>query len=115
MARAGTLVNKAETLLEIKRAEGEVRGMKESAAREKERILRDARREALELQEKLRREAEDRAAAIVRKAEEEIAKEREGILAKGRKEAEALRAAGMGNVDRAVELVVAKFQGATDA
>ena len=108
-------MNKAETLQEIKRVEAEVRGAKEAAEREKERILREARREALELQEALRREAEDRAAAILRKAEEALGKEREAVLAEGRKAAEALRVAGVANVDRAVELVASKFQGALDA
>lgn len=108
-------MNKAETLSEIKKAEGEIRAMKESAQKERDRILHEARREALELQERLRREAEGRATAILAAAEKEIAKEREAILAQGRKEAEALRASGMGNVTRAVDVVVAKFQGALDA
>lgn len=108
-------MNKAETLEEIKRAEAEIREMKEAAARERDRIVRDARRESLELQERLRREADERAAAVVRAAEAEIARDRESVLAKGRREADALRAAGMANVERAVELVVAKFQGALDA
>jgi len=115
MRAPGTSLNKAETLLEIKRAEGEVRAMKEAAGREKERILRDARKEALELQEQLRGQAEESASAVLKKAEGQIAKEREAILAKGRQEAEALQAAGMANVDRAVEVVLTKFQGALDA
>jgi len=108
-------LNKAETLEEIKRAEAEIREMKEAAARERDRIVRDARRESLELQERLRREADERAASVVRAAEAEIARDRESVLAKGRREADALRSAGMANVERAVELVVAKFQGALDA
>ncbi len=89
--------------------------MKEAAERERERIIREARRDVLELQDKLRRDAEDRAAAILTRAEEAIAKEREAILAKGRREAEALKAAGMANVEKAIGLVVQKFQGALDA
>jgi ATP synthase H subunit len=108
-------VNKAETLLEIKRAEAEIRGMKEGGERERERIVREARREALELQERLRRDAEDRAAAILKNAEGELARERESILEKGRREAAALKAAGLANVDRAADAVVQRFQGALDA
>jgi len=89
--------------------------MNEAAEREKERLLRDARREVLELQERLRAEAEARGAAVLRAAEEVLAREREAILAKGRKGAEAMRAAGISNVDRAADIVVAKFQGALDA
>lgn len=108
-------MNKAETLSEIKRAEADVRSMKDAAEKEKERILREARREVLELHESLRQEAETAAAAVLRGAEEGIAKERDAVLAQGRQQAEALKAAGMKNVDRAAELVVSKFQGALDA
>jgi len=89
--------------------------MKEAAEREKERALRESRREVLELQERLRAEAEERGAAVLRTSEEALARERDAVLAKGRKEADARRAAGMGNVDRAADIVIAKFQGALDA
>ncbi len=89
--------------------------MKESAERERERALREARREVLELAERLRTEAEERGAAVLRASEEVLAREREAVLAKGRKEADARRAAGMANVDRAADIVMAKFQGALDA
>jgi V/A-type H+-transporting ATPase subunit G/H len=108
-------LNKAETLLEIKGAEAEIRAAKEAAGRERDRIAREARREALELQERLRHEADERAGAILGDAEAALAKEREAILAKGRQQADALRAAGMANVDRALEVVLTKFQGALDA
>jgi len=108
-------LNKAETLLEIKGAESEIRTMKGAADRERDRIAREARREALELHEQLRRGADERAAAILRDAEAALAKERDAILAKGRQQADAVRAAGMANVDRAVEVVLTKFQGALDA
>ena len=108
-------MNKAETLSGIKKAEGDIRAMKEAASNERDRIAREARREALDLQERFRREADERAAAILRKAEEELARERETILAKGRQEAEALKAAGAKNVDPASDLVVRKFEGALDA
>lgn len=108
-------MKKAETLLEIKRAEEEIRGMKTAAERERDRILRDARREVLELQDRVRGDVDGHANAILREAEGELAKERETILAKGRKDADALKSKGAANVDRAVEKVLAKFQGALDA
>ena len=113
--RRGDFLNKGELLLEIKHAEAVIRGMKEAAGRERDRIVREARREALELQDALRKEADEAAAAILKKAEQALAGEREAILAGGRRNAEALKAAGMANVDRAVQLVLAKFQGALDA
>ena len=108
-------MKKAETLLEIKGAEAAIQDMKRAAEAERDRIVREARREALELQDRLRREADERAAAILQDADAVIGKERDAILAKGRAEAEALKAAGMANVDRAVEVVARKFQGALDA
>src|SRR3989304_2174541 len=99
----GSPLNKAETLEEIKRAEAEIPEMKEAAARERDRIGRDARRESIEVRERLRREADERAAAVVRAAEAEIARDRESVLAKGRREADALRSAGMATVERGVE------------
>jgi len=115
MRAPGTPLNKAETLSEIKKTEGEIRTMKEAGSSERDRIVREARREALDLQERSRREADERGAAVLRKAEEEIAREREAILAKGRREAEALKAAGAKNVDASSDLVVRKFEGALDA
>src|SRR3989304_9547999 len=78
----GTPLNKAETLEEIKRAEAEIREMKEAAARERDRIVRDARRESIEVRERLRREAAERAAAGVRAAEAEVARGPAAALAK---------------------------------
>lgn len=115
MRAPGAPLKKAETLSEIKKTEGEIRVMKQAAAAERDRIAREARREALGLGERLRHEADERAAAILRSAEEELAKEREAILTKGRREAEALKAAGTKNVDHAADAVVLKFQGALDA
>jgi ATP synthase H subunit len=108
-------LNKAETLSEIKKTEGGIRAMKEAATTERDQIVREARREALDLQERYRRDADERAAAVLRKAEEELAREREAILAKGRREADAIKAAGAKNVDAAAELLVRKFEGALDA
>ena len=42
-------MGKEETLLKIKAAEAEVRAMRETAERDRDRITRDARREALDL------------------------------------------------------------------
>jgi len=115
MRAPGTSLKKAETLSEIKKVEGTIRAMKQEAVNERDRITREARREALELQDKLRKEADARAAEILRAAEGQISREREAILARGRRDAEALKAAGMANVDLAADVVVQKFQGAIHA
>src|SRR5437879_8436263 len=62
-------MRKEETLQKIKAAESQVRGTKETVLVERDRILRDARREAFELRETLRRQAETRYAEILKEAE----------------------------------------------
>jgi len=105
-------VKKEETLQRIKAAEGQIRSAKERAAAERERILRDARREAFELRESLRREAEKRYEEILREADRATAHEKETILAAGRKRAAELAGQASGNLDRAVDLLIQKFKGA---
>jgi len=108
-------VKKEETLQRIKAAEGQIRSAKERAATERERILREARRESFELRESLRREAEKRFEEIVREADRATAQETETILASGRKRAAELAGQASGNLDRAVDLLIQKFKGAVNA
>src|SRR5437667_2576714 len=108
-------MRKEETLQKIKATEGQVRGMKETVLAERERILRDARREAFELRESLRREAEKRYEEILREADRATAHETEAILAAGRKRAAELAGQASGNLDRAVDLLIQKFKGAVNA
>src|SRR5947208_12873769 len=99
-------MRKEETLQKIKATEGQVRGMKETVLAERERILRDARREAFELREQLRREAERRHAEIIHEAESTIARETEQILAAGRRDADALKAKADANLERAIDRLI---------
>jgi len=114
MSRA-VRMGKEETLLKLKGAEAEIRAMKEAAAKDREQALRNARREALELREKLRGQAEVRYREIVKAAESLLVAERERILDGGRAEAAKTSSMGKANVDRAVELVLRKFRGALHA
>ncbi len=107
-------MGKEETLQKIKDAEAEVRKAKAAAADEKERILRDARREAFELRETLRAEAEKRQVEVLKSGDAAIAREREAALEKGRREAEALRTEAQSNIDRAVDRLIEKFKGAVN-
>lgn len=108
-------MGKEETLQRIKETEAEVRRAKGSALDEKDKILRDARKEAFELREALRSEAEKRQEAGVKVSDAATAHEREGILAQGHVGAEALRREAQSNVDRAVDRLVEKFKGALNA
>ncbi len=108
-------MKKEETLQRIKDAEGRVREAKESVLAERERILRDARREAFELRESLRREAEKRHEAILRESEGATARETQKLLAAGRTDAAALKARAEANLDRAINRLIEKFKGALNA
>ena len=77
-------MGKEETLLKLKGAEAEIRAMKEAAAKDREQALRNARREALELRQKLRGQAEVRYREIVKAAESLLVAERERIIDSGR-------------------------------
>jgi len=108
-------MGKEETLLKIKAAEAEIHAMREDAGRERDRILRDARREALELRDWLREEAEDRYRAVLAEGEKPVTADRDRILAAGRTGADEVRNRGRANLDRAVDLVLQRFRGVLNA
>lgn len=108
-------MGKAETLQRIKEAEAQIRTTKDEAERERERALRSARREALELLDTYREQAEARYREILTAAETAIAHDRDRMLAAAREEAARMIARGKANVDKAVDLVLAKFRGALRA
>jgi V/A-type H+/Na+-transporting ATPase subunit G/H len=108
-------MGKAETLQRIKDAEAQIRTAKIAAEQERERALRDARREALDLLESLRNQAEERYKEIVSVTETAVAGERDRMLAAAREDADRMSARGRANVDAAVNLVLAKFRGALRA
>jgi vacuolar-type H+-ATPase subunit H len=105
-------MGKEETLLKLKEAETQIRAMKEAAERDREQALRNARREALELREKMRAQAEARYREILDAAASGLAAERERIIASGRAEAAKVAALGRANIDRAVDHVLQKFRSA---
>jgi V/A-type H+/Na+-transporting ATPase subunit G/H len=108
-------MDKVETLQKIKQAESQIKTMREAAERDRETALRDARRQALELLDQFREQAEARYREIVAAAETAVAAERERMLGAAREEAARMTARGKANVDKAVELVLAKFRGAIRA
>ncbi len=108
-------MNKEETLQRIKDAEEQVRRSKAATLDEKERMLRDARKEGFELRESLRGRAEKRQEEILRASDASIAREKDALLAKGRQDADALRSEAHANVERAVDRLIEKFKGALNA
>jgi len=108
-------MRKEETLQKIKAAESQVRGTKETVTVERDRILRDARREAFELRETLRRQAETRHAEILKEAEAVTARQTEAILATGRDEADSVKVEAATNLERAIDRLIERFKGALNA
>ena len=105
-------MGKAETLQRIKETEAQIRTTREAAERDREKTLRNARGEALDLLETYRQQAEARYREILTAAETPVAAERDRMLAAAREEAARMTGRGKANVDRAVDLVLAKFRGA---
>ena len=108
-------MGKEETLLRIKAAEAEARAMRDAAEQDRERTLRDGRREALELRDSLRIAADERYRAILSEAEAGVRPERDRTLTAGRAEADRVKARGRSNVERAIDLVAEKVRGALNA
>ena len=108
-------MDRVETLRKIKEAEARAAEMRKEADAEKERILKEARRTELDLQERLRKEADDRYGKVMADARQAVAAEREVTLEKGRREAARIKSEGMGNFEAAVERLVGKFKGAVNA
>jgi V/A-type H+-transporting ATPase subunit G/H len=108
-------MDKEETLQRIKATEEQVRRAKAGTLEERERILREARKEGFELRESLRGRAEKRQTEIMAASEASIAREKAALLAKGGQEADALRSEAHANVERAVDRLIEKFKGALNA
>jgi len=108
-------MGRVETLQRVKEAEEEVGEMKRRAEAERDRILKDARRAELELQDQLRKQGEEEYGKIIAQAKQAIAIEREAIVDQGRREAEKVRAEGTENFEKAVSGLVEKFKGAVHA
>lgn len=108
-------MGKAETLQRLKDAEAQIRTMKEEAERERERTLRTARREALDLLDTYRSQAEARYREIVTGAGAAITTERDRMLAIAKEEAARMADRGKANVAKAVDSVLAKFREAIRA
>ncbi len=103
-------MDKTATLDRLKAVEREIREAKQKAAEAKDQVLRNARKEALEILEAAKRDAEAEYEAYLRSVEEAAAEDREAILAKGRQEAEEIRARAQQRLDRAVAHLVRKFE-----
>ena len=99
----------------MKEAEAKVHEMKRQAEAERDRILKEARRAELELQDQLRREGEERYSKIVTEAKQAAAIEREAVLDQGRRDGAKVKEESTKNFEKAVAKLVERFQGAVNA
>ncbi|MFQ5986493.1 MAG: hypothetical protein ACE5KQ_03960 [Thermoplasmata archaeon] len=106
------MASKPKTLDQIREVEREVHGVKAQAEEERERILREGKREALNLEDELRNQAEEAFREVLTSARERIQTEREEILSAGRREAEAVKEAAQAHVEAAVQQLLRRFEGA---
>jgi len=108
-------MGRVETLQRVKEAEAKVQEMKRQAEAERDRILKEARRAELELQDQLRREGEERYSKIVTEAKQAAAIEREAVLDQGRRDGAKVKEESTKNFEKAVAKLVERFQGAVNA
>ena len=107
-------MGKAETLQRIREAEARVRALRAEGV---DAIHGDADicREALDVVEQGRAQADQRYDAMLKAAEAEIAAKRRAVLDAGAKDAAALKARGSANVPAATQAVLERFKGAVHA
>lgn len=103
-------MGREEILKRIKEAEGEATQAKARAQAQRDELLREAKREALRLEDEMRARAEEVRTQNLRSLEEVTSKERERILAEGRGKAEELKRRGQANISKAVDLLLRKFE-----
>ncbi|MFQ6106877.1 MAG: hypothetical protein ACE5QF_04745 [Thermoplasmata archaeon] len=103
-------MKKAETLARIKEAEEQARKMKSEALKEKEKILRDAKRESLFVFENMEKKAAELHRQKLSEVDAEIQRERDSLLEEGRKRAESLKALASSKIDEAVDFLIKKFE-----
>lgn len=100
-----------QALREVKRAEAEVRQLKEQAARQAGEILRESERQATALIERAKADADAAHQQGIQAAHEDVSKQRQKILKAGESDASALRAKVSGpDFTRAVDLIMKNFE-----
>lgn len=103
-------MKKVETLERIKDAEEQAKKMKSDALKEKEKVIRNAKRESLFVFENMEKKAAELHKEKLSEVDSEVQREREKLLEAGRQEAESLKARAADKVDEAVAFLVKKFE-----
>ncbi len=109
------MAQRLEALEKVREAERQVRDLKARSEEEKDRRLRKAKGESLNLEADLRQQAERRYQEVLEAAAAAMQAELKEILERGNEEAQRIRAVASGKVDRAIELLLKRFEEAVHA
>ncbi|MEE9116303.1 MAG: hypothetical protein V3U09_05335 [Thermoplasmata archaeon] len=103
-------MRKGEALFKVKEAEAEVQEMKKRATDEKERILKEAKKEVLRIQDESRRKADETLRGRLDAGKKDIEVKTASILEQGRQEAAVIEHKGEAKIDQAVSLLLKRFE-----
>lgn len=103
-------MKKVETLERIKDAEEQAKKMKSDALKEKEKIIRNAKRESLFVLENMEKKATELHKEKLSEVEADIQRERGRLLEDGRKQAETLKAEASSRIGEAVDSLIKRFE-----
>jgi ATP synthase H subunit len=104
-------IRKLDALLEVKKAEESVEKLKQDAMQEKERIIKESRREALKIIDDAKAEAQTIQKTKMDVVQREIEELKKRIIGEGELRAKDLEAKAGANLDNAVDMIVKKFEG----
>jgi V/A-type H+-transporting ATPase subunit G/H len=97
-------------LLEVKQTEEKVEKLKANALQEKERIIKNSKRETLKILEDAKVMAQDVYRFKIDAINKEIEQIRTEIIGSGKKKADELKGKARQNIEKAVDLLVTKFE-----
>lgn len=103
-------IKKIDVLLDVKKAEKQVEQLKESARNESTRIVKDSRRDSLQILDRAKDEAQRQYKVKIDAAEREMEEIKKQIIGEGDKRANSLKSKAQINLEQAVALIVSKFE-----
>lgn len=103
-------MKKVETLARIKEAEEKAKQMKNDALREKEKIIRNAKRESLFVHENMEKKGAELHNEKLSEIEAEIQRERSTLLEEGKRKGERLKTQALGRIGEAVDFLIKRFE-----
>jgi V/A-type H+-transporting ATPase subunit G/H len=110
MARGGFVVKKAEVLLEVKKTEEIVERLRKDALAQKDNIIRGSRGEVLRILDEAKKKAQSTYNVKIDAINKEIDLMKEKIIGEGNKRANDLKNKAQANLERAVEVLVTRFE-----